>query len=163
MKARNLLLVLCLCAASTAVMAQDDGLGYHSWGVRLGFADSDGTNQVMGGVQFDLGEIARHLRLKPNAELGFGDEYKTVMANAPLHYMFRGPRMSPYAGGAATISYVDVDSSVPGSDDGGSLGFGVKAIGGLEWQLRKGNQFFTELNLGFGDVHDVQLMAGWVF
>ena len=39
----------------------------------------------------------------------------------------------------------------------------LKAIGGSTWILKSRREFFLELSLIFGDLHDAQLMAGWRF
>lgn len=138
------------------------GLGLRGWGPRVGLAED--PDQVVGGVHFDLGDIVDRVRFVPNFELGVGDDFTAVSGTAPVHYLFRvNANVQPYAGGGLTLAWFDRDDDAPGRGDDDEVELGVKAIGGVQWRLRSGNDFFLELNLGFGDIHDIQALAGWTF
>ena len=129
-----------------------------SWGPRVGIADD--PDQAIVGVHFDLGEVARHVVFMPNVELGFGDDRKILSFNAPFFYRWEnlpGTDIVPYAGGALTAAIVDPDKGDVETE------LGLKAIGGGEWRLKGGKTFLLELQLGFGDIHDIQFLAGWTF
>jgi hypothetical protein len=128
------------------------------WGLRVGLADD--PDQVVAGVHFDLGEIVEHLRLQPNIELGVGDNHTTLFGTGALHYRFDvNAQFRPYAGGGLTLGFIDHDHR----DDDTDFEIGLKVIGGIEWRLKKAQEFFLELNLGFGDIHDAQVFVGWTF
>jgi opacity protein-like surface antigen len=136
------------------------GLGFEQWGVRVGATDD--VDQVVGGVQFNFGEVVPDLRLQPDVELGSGDDATTLYGTVPVYYRFHARRMTPYAGGGLALGWVDRDLPPGASGDDGSFEVGGRATGGLEWDRRKG-QFFVEVSLGFGDVHDVRAVAAWMF
>jgi len=129
------------------------------WGLRVGLADD--PDQLVAGVHFDLGEIVEHLRLQPNIELGVGDDHTTLFATGALHYRFDvKAQLRLYAGAGVTLGFIDHDH---GNNDDTDFEIGLKVIGGIEWQLKKAQDFFLELNLGVGDIHDAQVLVGWTF
>ncbi len=147
-----------LSALATPVAA--DGPALQGWGLRVGLAG--GPDQVIGGVLLDFGEVAERLVLRPDFQLGVGDDHTILSATAPLHYRFRTPEVAfvPYAGGGVTLAYVDRDT--PRVDDS-DVEVALELIGGLEWVRDGGNAFSVELDLVIGDVHDFQVLAGWTF
>ena len=154
------LLLPMLLLLSTAAQAQQDPVRpqYQSWGVRGGFAND--PDQLVIGVHFDLGQILDNLQFRPNIELGIGDDHTVLAVTAPVHYRFKAhSEVRPYAGGGPAIGLVDRDRPGAGTD----LEIALKAVAGAEWRLRNGNDFFVELNLVFGDLHDAQILAGWTF
>jgi opacity protein-like surface antigen len=155
-------IALLLFLAALAVPAQaessssDSDIGWYGWGIRGGLADD--PDQGLLGAHFNLGEFTRHLRFQPDVQFGFGDDHKTLFFTAPVHYRFVvGRSFTPYAGGGITFGWVDPDHR-----SGTDFEAGVRAIGGLDW-TKDGTGFLLELNLGFGDIHDVQILAGWSF
>lgn len=145
-----------LVLGSSVVLADDTDIEYRGWGLRVGGAD--GPDQVLAGFHLDLGQFAERVRFRPDLELGFGDDVDTLFVTAPVHYLFRvDSNVQPYAGGGLTAGWFD--------PDGGRRDFeiGLKATGGAEWQRDNGRAFFLELELGFSDVHDAQIVAGWTF
>jgi hypothetical protein len=147
-----------LCSGCLAGVALAEDIHYRGWGPRVGLATK--PDQVIGGAHFDLGEFAPNVRFMPNAELGLGDDATVVSVTAPVHYIWRDLRNTntmPYVGGGVTLAYVDTDRG--GSD----FEIGLKATGGAQWRLKSGRGFLVELSLGLGDVHDVEVVAGWLF
>ena len=133
---------------------------YNTWGIRLGVADD--PDQFVGGVHFDFGAVVDRLRFQPNFEIGLGDDTTIAAITAPLHYHFDiDSNVTPYAGGGLVFGWIDRDRPVGIDDD--DFEIGLKLTGGAQWRLRGGNDFFLELNLVFGDLHDIQVMAGWTF
>ena len=122
-------------------------------------------DQIVVGVHLDMGEIARNVRWQPNFEIGFGDDWKSLSGNVLVAYYFgKQGRFQPYAGGQLAIVYFDHDDN--GFDDDRSDGdteFGFDAVGGFEFPLGAGARMLFELQLGFGDVHDAKIVAGWKF
>lgn len=147
---------------SSAGAAASPGLAWEGWGVRVGF--TSGGDQIVAGAHLNLGEIRRNLRFQPDLELGAGDDTTALVGTAPLFYRFDLlSRMTPYAGGGIVLGYFDHDRDpVSPAGDDSEFGIGARATGGLEWDRADGN-FFLELSLGFGDVHDVQFVAAWTF
>lgn len=151
-----LALLAFLIITGPALADEQTNIDYRGWGLRVGVSDS--PDQVIGGFHVDLGEFVERLRFRPDLELGFGDDVTTVFATAPVHYLFEvDSRIQPYAGGGISAGWVDPDR---GESD---FEIGFKATGGIEWRSQRNRAFFVELELGFGDVHDVQLVAGWSF
>ena len=129
------------------------------WGIRAGLASS--PDQAIVGIHWDLGEIIDHLRQQPNAELGLGDDALTIFGELPVHYLFRvQSKFTPYAGGGVVIGVAKYDR--PNNDDTSVEG-GIRLIGGLQWPLKNGKPFAVEANIGFGDIHDVQVEVAWTF
>ena len=158
MRLRRFVVGLALCALAVPAFAQN--MGYYGIGPRVGV--SSDPDQIIGGVHFNFGEFVPHLRFQPNVELGFGDDFTILSATAPVHYRFQvDAPVVPYAGGGLTLAFVKFDPDNGDSDT--DFEIGAKAIGGVEWPLSGNNAFFVELNVGFGDIQDVQVMAGWMF
>jgi opacity protein-like surface antigen len=132
---------------------------WQGWGVRVGVAGD--PDQVLGGIQLDLGEIIDDLYLRPDVELGVGDDHLVLSLTAPVHYHFHPDvDFTPYAGGGLSLSLVDVDKR--GNDDT-DVELALEIVGGLQWSLERGRAFSVELNVVFGDPHDFEVLAGWSF
>jgi hypothetical protein len=158
MRLRRFIIGLALSVLAVPAFSQE--MGYYGIGPRVG-ASSD-PDQVVGGIHFNFGEFVPRLRFQPNLELGLGDDYTIISATAPVHYRFKvDANVVPYAGGGLTLAFVNFDP--PQGDDETDFEIGAKAVGGVEWPLSGNNAFFVELNVGFGDIPDVQVMAGWMF
>jgi hypothetical protein len=161
-----LLLALALVASGASAHASTggSGLGFQAWGLRAGFTDGD--DQFVGGAHFNFGEVADQWRFQPDMEIGTGDDVTSLIGTAPLLYRFQtASRMNPYAGGGLTLGWFDVDAdpAIPGDEGDSEFGVGARATGGLEWPRRDDQAFFLEMSVGFGDVHDLQLVAAWTF
>jgi len=142
---------------------QAKGLDLVGWGPRVGLAS--GPDQIIGGVHWDLGRVHSQLRFVPNVMLGFGDDHTILEATLPVHWMFDDVNASftPYVGGGLGIGWVHKDLPPQSNGDEDDLEFALKAIGGMEWRLKNNKDFFAELSLDFGDLHDFQVIAGWTF
>jgi hypothetical protein len=142
-------------------LAQDSGstADERNWGFRLGLGSN--PDQIIVGGQYDFGEIARRVHIDPHFELGFGDDSAILSGTAAFLYVWdRKGTVQPYVGGGPEIGVVWVDHP-NGSDT--DFEIAIKAMGGGRWQLKSGNEFFLELDVIFGDLHDVQFMVGWRF
>jgi len=147
--------VLCALFVLSIVPAAAE-LQFEGWGPRVGIADD--PDQGIVGVHFDLSDRMRRLLFRPSVELGFGDDVDTLMGNALLAYRFdTRSDVDPYAGGQIVAALFDPDK---GDED---TEIGIAAVGGIEFATRGGYRFHVELQLGFGDIHDVKLMGGWTF
>jgi len=138
-------------------------VGFQAWGLRVGL--TDGNDQFIGGAHFNFGEVVERWRFQPDVEIGTGDDVTALVGTAPLLYQFRtSSRMNPYAGAGLTLGWFEVDADpLTPADDDSEFGVGARATGGIEWPRREDQAFFVELSLGFGDVHDVQMVAAWTF
>ena len=151
----------------SALPAASAEMGLRGWGLRAGVASD--PDQVLLGVHWDLGDVAPQLRMVPNVQLGIGDDATVLEGTLPVHYVFGkvDAGFAPYAGGGLAVAWIDFDhDDGHGNDfdgDDSDVELGAKVLGGLEWGLRSGNKFFVELNLGIGDIHDFQAVAGWTF
>ncbi len=158
---RPLFLCVLLLVGLPALAQRSNTPGVEAWALRLGIADD--PDQALLGVQIDLGEITDGVRFRPDAQLGVGDDHTILSVSGVVDHPFdTDTAFRPYAGGGLTVGFVDRDRPGPGGDDT-DVEIALEAIGGLEWSLRGGNDFFVELNLVFGDLHDVELLAGWRF
>ena len=163
MPSKHQLGLLCLFFLCSPILAQPPEqsqrrLEIRDWGLRVGLADDPDT--VLVGAHLNLGEIVEHLRLQPNVELGVGDDHTTLFITGAVHYRFNvDAEFTLYAGGGPTVGFVKRKRR----GDDTNFEIGLRAIGGIEWQLENSRAFFLELQLGFGDVHDAQISAGWFF
>lgn len=136
-------------------------LGYQTWGVRGGVGDD--PDQGIIGVHWNMGNFAKNVRLQPNLELGFGDDHTIASATFPAHYRFgNSPDFTPYLGGGVLLAYVDRDKPKRGQGSGSDFEIEPVFVGGIEWPLSGGGDLFLELDLSFGDAHDVKFMVGWM-
>lgn len=158
MRVRRFLIGLALLGFVLPVYAQQ--LEYGGLGPRGGVTSD--PDQGFLGIHFNFGEFAPRLRFQPSLEIATGDHHDILSMNIPAHYRFsvQGD-VVPYAGGGVVAALVNHDRDHRGDDNDFEIGF--KAIGGIEWPLQNNNDFFLELNLGFGDIQDVQVLAGWMF
>lgn len=159
---RTLILAL-MTLALAAAPALAGGTRLQGWGPRIGLAAD--PDQAIGGVHWDLGKVHSQLRFVPNVQVGFGDDHTILEGTAPVHWMFDelDGAFTPYAGGGLAIAWVDRDDDNNGNDDDSEVELALKATGGLEWRLGKNTDFFVELSLVFGDIHDFQAVSGWTF
>ena len=131
-------------------------VGFVGWGPRVGI--SDDPDQGIIGAHFDLGEFADNVRFRPSVEIGFGDDVTTFLANGLVAYYFDvDSAVTPYAGGQAVFAYFDPD------DADSETELGIDVVGGIEIGMKGDTRFLTELQIGFGDIHDFKLMVGWTF
>lgn len=151
-------LAAALTLALIPVTSHADKFGYRGWGPRIGLTlDPD---QVHFGAHVDFGNFARHIRLQPNVEIGFGDGFTLLALNAEVAYRFASQWdvWTPYLGGGIGANFVS-----GGGNNGSNSGFGVNILGGIEKGLANGSRFFVEAKLGFADSPDLKLTAGWTF
>lgn len=150
-------------------IAQDDPterVGFRGWGPRVGVTiDPD---QIHFGGHIDFGHFARHIRLQPNLEIGFGDNLMLVAVNLEGSYRFAAnwDVWTPYIGAGPGINFYSWDDDAfpdnEGFDDS-ETEFGFNVLGGIEKGLSNGDRFFLELKLGFADSPDIKITAGWTF
>lgn len=164
MRRKLILMLITLALTSAPALA---GGRLQGWGPRVGLASD--PDQAIGGIHWNLGRVHSQLRLVPNVQVGFGDEHAIVEGTAPVHWMFNevDADFTPYAGGGLAIAWIDRDGSSGNNGnnnaDDTEVELALKATGGLEWRLRDQTDFFVEVNLVFGDIHDFQAVAGWTF
>lgn len=165
----------CLIVATVAlahapsVAAAD--IGWRGWGPRVGL--SEDPDQVFGGAHFDLGEFAPNVRFQPSAEVGLGDDTLSVIGNVMVSYYFPiEGKVTPYAGGSVSAAFYSLDDDCkgfgrrfgePGDCGDTEVEIGPMAVGGVEMTLSGGTRFLAELQIGFGDLPDARILAGWTF
>ncbi len=172
MKLRTLacLVVVTVALACVPSVAAAD-FGWRGWGPRIGL--SEGPDQVFGGVHFDLGEFAPNVRFQPSAEIGLGDDALALIGNVMVSYYFPvEAKVTPYAGGSVTAAFYSLDDDCKGFGrefgeegdcDDTEVAIGPVAVGGIEMKLSGGARFLAELQLGFGDLPEAKVLAGWTF
>ena len=145
--------VLCgAVMASAAVLAGSSPAFAQGPGVRAGV--SVDPDQFYVGGHYETEELVDHLHLRPNLEVGFGDDVTTVAVNIEAVYKFplknrRGT--SFYAGGGPAILFYDRDN---GSDAKG----GLNLLGGLEF-----GKVFLEVKGGLFDSPNLKVGIGYTF
>jgi hypothetical protein len=141
-------------------VARADDVGYRGWGPRVGLTiDPD---QVHFGAHIDYGNLARHVRLQPNVEVGIGDDLTLVALNFEAAYRFssRWDVWTPYLGGGPSVQFVGNDN---GLGDGSNTEMGLNLLGGIDKGLASGSRFFMEAKLGLVDAPDFKFTVGWTF
>jgi len=146
-------MIAALSLAPGAFAAED------GWGVRFGFGD-DPDQGIVGG-QYDLGEVAPRVHVVPLVEVGFGDDHTVLSFAGFALYHFKGnEKINPYAGGGIEAGLIDRDDDLPGNGDDEDFEIQVDFVGGLRFPMKSDREFFIELIIGTGDLHDAQIMGG---
>ncbi len=145
-----------LSVASPSALAQ----GGAEIGARLGVGDD--PDQIIGGVQIDLGRFYDDFRFVPSLDLGLGDDATMLLATAPVHYVIpNASAVTPYFGVGLVVGWIDYDDDFPGrGNDDSEVEIGFKALAGVEGKLRGGRRVFAELAVLSDDFHDIQLVGG---
>ena len=121
-------------------------------GARAGI--SVNPDQFYIGGHYDTGEIVDRLHLRPNVEIGFGDDVTTFALNIEALYLTPLPR-SPwtfYAGGGPGVNVYDFDN---GSDTEA----GLNVLAGLQHD----NGLFFEVKGGLFDSPDLKVGVGYTW
>jgi hypothetical protein len=131
--------VLVLAAASPALAGV---------GLQAGFSLE--PENFLIGAHWKSKPLAESLFWVPSVELGFGD-VTMIAGNVDLHYEFKTQsKLSPYAGGGATINWFD-------SEGESDTEFGGSLLGGIQLNQK----MYLEAKLGLGDVPDWKFLVGW--
>jgi hypothetical protein len=161
-----LLILAGVSGAAGEVSAQ--GLTFAGWGVRGGFSlDPD---QFVLGMHIMTGDLAKNLRLMPNADIGFGDNYTVFTLNPDVHYTIPLSNSGHlYVGGSVGLVYWRVDDSYgedypPGTTyDRDGTDLGVAGVAGYEFPV-KGDPIFLDFRFGITDEYpDLKLQIGYTF
>ena len=152
-----------------AVDASAEGFGYQGWGIRAGISET--PDQFVVGAHVNLGEFARGVRFQPSIELGFGDDVFSAAGNLAVFYYFPlQATVTPYVGGQITAIHYDLDNDCAGfggrfgsACSGSETEIGPAAVGGIETEMSSGSKFLAEIQVGFRDLPEVKLVAGWTF
>ena len=134
-----------LIAGASTALAQGPG-------VRAGV--SVDPDQFYVGGHYETDELVEHLHLRPNLEVGFGDDVTTYAINIEAVYKFpiKNRRdTSFYAGGGPAIIIYDRDN---GSDAKG----GLNLLGGIEF-----GKVFVEVKGGVFDSPNLKVGIGYTF
>ena len=143
------------CSGMLACAALAVGTGTASAqgpGVRAGV--SVDPDQFYLGGHYETDELVEHLHLRPNLEVGFGDDLTTYAINIEAVYKFpiKNRRdTSFYAGGGPAIIIEDRD------DDSDAKG-GLNLLGGIEF-----GKFFFEVKGGVFDSPNLKVGIGYTF
>lgn len=165
----RMIVVALLVAFVAPAASQAAEFGFRGWGPRVGI--SSDPDQVFVGAHFDLGEFAENVRFQPSFEIGFGDDTTTYAGNFMVAYYFPVEgEVTPYVGGQLSAVFFDFDNCgdfprqfTNGSCDDSDTEIGPSAVGGIELKLESKARFLAELQLGFADLPEVKLLAGWTF
>ena len=160
-KAGTAVLVLSLFAITAPADAQE-GPGFRGWGLRAGA--SDRPDQVVVGIQLDLGNLIEQLTFEPFLDLGVGDDQTILMVGAPAFY--RWPEAGPldfYGGGGVAFGFVDRDEAdEPGEDDGLEFAIAPMLAAGLDWPVGE-SRAGVELATTGSELPNVKLVFRWMF
>jgi len=121
-------------------------------GVRAGV--SVDPDQFYFGGHYESAELVDNLHLRPNLELGVGDNVTTLALNVEAIYKFplRTRRNTTfYVGGGPAVNFYDFDN---GSDTEA----GLNILGGIEF-----GRVFLEVKGGLFDSPDFKIGIGYTF
>jgi hypothetical protein len=140
------LALVMLVVSSRAVMAQGPG-------VRAGV--SVNPDQFYFGGHYETRELIDRLYLRPNLEVGVGDDVTLIAANIEAIYKIplknrRGTTF--YLGGGPAINWYD-------RDEHSDAKAGLNLLAGLEFNER----FFVEVKGGVADSPDLKIGVGYTF
>ncbi len=149
-----------LMAAGSASASPEYKTGFIGWGPRGGITFN--PDQIHVGAHIDFGNFAKHVRLQPNVELGFGDDVTVATANIEIAYRLTPDwtALTPFFGAGPSFAYYRIDSK--GNDDSESE-TGLNLIAGIDKGFSGGNRLFLETTFGLGDLPDFKLTVGWTF
>lgn len=155
-------ILLVLAFLSTGAAFAQGGPGFRRWGLRAGV--SDRPDQVLIGVQVDLGELIDKLNFEPNLELGLGDDQTIFSLSAPVFIRF--PEAGPfdfYGGGGIALGFVDRDEEdEPGEDDGLEFTIAPMLAAGLAWPVGE-SEAGVELAVTASELQNLKLVFRWMF
>ena len=144
---KKILLITCVLAMAAATASAAD------IGLRGGL--TSGPDQFHIGAHTDLGTVLPPMRLVPNVEIGFGDNFTLISLNGDLIYDFAG---SPFgAGGELALQFWDHD--VAGSD----TELGLSALADYRLGMSNGKTLLLEVKLGLIDAPDFKFTVGYSF
>lgn len=130
-------------------------------GIRGGLTRS--PDQVHAGGHIDLGPIGNHVSLRPNLEVGVGDDVVILALNFEATYRFRSQWQvwSPYVGSGLGVNFVDPDNdALAGSP---STESGPLLLLGLDRGFSSGGRIFLESKIGLANAPDLKFTVGWTF
>lgn len=158
---KRVLVVFAALLAAPAAFAAAQDFGYQGFGFRVGL--SVDPDQAYAGVHWDIGSPSSNLRIRPNLELGFGDDVTLLAANGEVDWYFRQQGdWLPYAGGALSLNFIKLQD-VPAWVDDSDVDLGGYVLGGLETPLQGDRKFLMEVKIGFSDSPDLKVGVGWTF
>ena len=143
---RLILLTLVMCLAAGAASAAQFGL-------RGGLTIDPDQFHVGGHV--DLGPVIAPMRIVPNVEIGFGDNFTVVALTGDLIYDFGETPWS--LGGEIGMNFTDHDQG------GSNTDFGLSVLGNYRVGLSSGKTLLLEAKLGLIDSPDFKFTVGWNF
>lgn len=159
-RAKTGLAILLFLALAAPAAAQ--GVGFQRWGLRAGASDK--PDQLVAGLQIDLGEIIEQLRFQPHLDLGVGDDQTLVTLGAP--FVYRLPEVGPfevYGGAGVAMALLDTEDDPNRSgDESSDFIITPLFVGGFS-RLVGPSEAAVELNLGGGDLPNVKLVFSWMF
>lgn len=133
----------------TIIVLTASAAGAQDFGVRAGI--SANPDQVFFGAHLESLPIVDHVHLRPNIEIGFGDN--TTLTALNLEAVYKWPLQSPwtvYAGAGPAINIVRVESETDAEA-------GFNFLGGLEHS--KG--WFVEAKFGAVESPDLKITFGY--
>ena len=158
---KTLLLTLAVFITTAAAEAQQ-GMAFRGWGLRAGA--SDRPDQVVVGVQLDLGNLIEQLTFEPFLDLGVGDDQTILMVGAPAFY--RWPESGPfdfYGGAGVAFGFVDRDEAdEPGRDDGLEFAIAPMLAAGLDWPVGE-SRAGVEAAVTGSELPNLKLVFRWMF
>lgn len=133
-----------------------------SYGFRAGVSIT--PDQLVLGGQLGITDVAPHLTLVPNLELGIGDGHTVIAMNVDMQYHFaiQGTDWAPYGGLGIGINNIQTDLPAPFRDQSDTE-IGLNIILGTDVPAGQGNAFFAEARIGVGDIPELKLVGGMNF
>lgn len=141
--------LVALLGGTSPALAQDTRVGVR------GGASVD-PDQFYFGAHIETPAIVDRVHLRPNLEIGLGDDVTLVAVNVEAVYKYplrRSPWVA-YGGGGPAINYYNFDN-----DRGSDTRAGLNFVGGLEHE----QGLFFEVKVGAWDSPDLKFGVGYVF
>jgi len=161
---RTALFTLSIVFVAQGLQAQE--MSPQSWGVRGGYRLGEGDfDQLVVGVQANLGEVSPNLRFAPNVQLGLGNDVTVLSLNPELQYVFRDEPMAEdtyfYAGGGLGVHIENFDTGDNDRQNDSDTVLKINLAAGVEKKLSAKSGVFGEVRVSFIDGTWIDLLGGF--
>jgi hypothetical protein len=139
-----------------AVPAAAQYLAFRGLGVRAGATNQ--PDQLVFGLQLNMGEFVPNLRFQPSFDLGVGDHRRILSAELPALYRWRATNaLVLYSGAGFALGYISYEHH----RDSDFVIAPMLAAGG-EWPAGV-NRLDLELDVMGGKLPGAKVVVGWWF
>lgn len=148
---------LALVTTCTIISFEADAAAVGSFGVRGGY-DFD-ADQVVVGVQSELGQLVELVRFAPSVDFGFGNDLTTFAFNGDFRIFLNPPGASATLYGGVGPTFFVVDTKGGNSDSE----LGLTLSGGIKFGAGAGRVYNLEGRFGIDNMPNFRLLFGIFF